>query len=232
MRKKYPLFAVIFAVSILIGIQAVEVVNANPVPWPTTPILDNPTITIHSPSNNTVYTNGNTTISLTVTNPDSWKRGGLIPIPSYYALVDSVGAYLDGKRILLAHNYTVTDYTSDEWVKDESYFYVPSITAAGQHMLNVTVVSRSYYRGPAYNGSHIVSDWMSSDGPVYQYPIVVSELVYFTIVGEPSPSPSPLPSSQEIGAFPIETVSVVSLAAIAVVGAGLLVYFKRKRGKL
>ena len=82
--------------SILIGIRAVEVVEANPVPWPTTPILDNPTITIHSPSNNTEYTNGNTTISLTVTKPDSWKRE-LFP----YALVDSVGTYLDGKSILL-----------------------------------------------------------------------------------------------------------------------------------
>jgi hypothetical protein len=216
----------VFAVSILIRIKAVEIVNANPIPWPTTPILDNPTITIHSPSNNTVYTNGNTTISLTVTKPDSWKRE-LFP----YARVDSVGTYLDGKRILLAYNYTNTDPIKDEWVKDQSYFYVPSITAAGQHMLNVTVVSRSYYRGPAYNGSHIVSDWMSSDGPVYQYPIVVSELVYFTVVGEPSPSPTPLPSSQEIGSFPIETVAIVSLVTIAVVGAGLLVYFKRRRGK-
>ena len=127
--------------------------------------LDNPTITIHSPSNNTVYRNGNTTISLTVTKPDSWKRE-LFP----YARVDSVGTYLDGKRILLAYNYTDTDPIKDEWVKDQSYFYVPSITAAGQHMLNVTVVSHSYYRGPAYNGSHIVSGMESSDGPVYQYP--------------------------------------------------------------
>ena len=223
MKRNSILFAAIFAVSILIGIGVVEVVDANPVPWPTTPILDNPSITIHSPSNNTVYTNGNTTISFTVTKPDSWKRE-LFP----YARVDSVGTYLDGKRILLAYNYTNTDPIKDEWVKDQSYFYVPSITAAGQHMLNVTVVSRSYYRGPAYNGSHIVSDWMSSDGPVYQYPLVVSELVYFTIGGAPSPSLSPLPSSQEIGFFTIETVAIVSLVAIAVVGAVLLVYFRRK----
>jgi hypothetical protein len=212
---------------LVISVQVVEVVDANPVPWPTTPILDNPTITIHSPSNNTVYTNGNTTISLTVTKPDSWKREGLIQL-FHYARLDSVGTYLDGKRILLAYNYTNTDPIKDEWVKDQSYFYVPSITAAGQHMLNVTVQSHSYYRGPAYNGSHLVSDIMSSDGLVYQYPIVVSELVYFTVVGEPSPSPSPLPSSQEIGAFPIETVSVVSLVVIIVVGAGLLIYFRRK----
>jgi hypothetical protein len=225
--KRNVIFVVVFAVSLLIGIQAVEVVDANPVPWPTTPILDNPTITIHSPTNNTVYTNGNTTISFTVTKPDSWKRE-LFP----YARLDSVGTYLDGKRILLAYNYTNTDPIKDEWVKDQSYFYVPSITAAGQHMLNVTVLSHSYYRGPTYDGSHVLSDIESSDGPVYQYPLVVSELVYFTIVGEPSPSPSPLPSSQEIGALTIETVAIVSFVAIAVVGAGLLVYFRRRKGKL
>ena len=146
--------------------------------------------------------------------------------------MDSVGTYLDGKRILLAYNYTNTDPIKDEWVKDQSYFYVPSITAAGQHMLNVTVLSHSYYRGPAYNGSHIDSGMMSSDGPVYQYSLVVSELVYFTLAGEPSPSPSPpLPSSQEIGAFPIETVAIASLVVIIVVGAGLLVYFNRRRGR-
>jgi hypothetical protein len=226
MKRRYAVFAVVLAVSILIWVQDIEMVNANPIPWPTTPILDNPTITIHSPSNNTVYTNGNTTISLTVTKPDSWKRE-LFP----YARVDSVGAYLDGKRILLAYNYTNTDPIKDEWVKDQSYFYVPSITAAGQHMLNVTVQSHSYYRGPAYNGSHLVSDIMSSDGLVYQYPIVVSELVYFTLAGEPFPSPSPLPSSQEIEPFTIETVAIVSLVAIVVVGAVLLIYFRRRKGK-
>jgi hypothetical protein len=230
MKRKYTLFAVTLVIFALAGLQVVEVTEANPIPWPTAPILDNPTITVHSPSNNTVYTNGNTTISLTVSKPDSWKREGFWPILGYYALVKSVNAYLDGKSILLANNYT--DYTSDEWVKDQSYFYVPSITAPGQHMLNVTVVSLSYYRGPAYNGSHIVSSINSTSGPVYQYPLVVSELVYFTIVGEPSPSPTPLPSSQEIGSFPIETVAIVSLVAIAVVGAGLLFYFRRKKGKL
>jgi hypothetical protein len=103
-------------------LQVAEVAEANPIPWPTAPILDKPTITLHRPSNNTVWTSGNITISLTVTKPDSWKREGFWPIPFYYALIKSVNAYLDGKSILLAYNYT--DYTRDEWVKDQSYFCV------------------------------------------------------------------------------------------------------------
>ena len=141
----------------------------------------------------------------------------------------SVEAYLDGKSIPLSYNHTHS--LGFEWVRDESLFCMLKQTEPGQHTLNVTVLSYSYYRGPTYDGSHVLSSIESSDGPVYQYPIVVSELVYFTVVGEPSPSPSPLPSSQEIGSFTIETVSVVSLAAIAVVGAGLLIYFKRRKGK-
>ena len=208
----------------------VELAIANPVFWPSTPITDKPTLTIERPTNNTTYKNDAAVyVSLTVTRPDSWKREGAIPIPSYYALLKSVEAYLDGKSIPLAYNHT--DSIGFGWVRDESLFCVLYQTEPGQHTLNVTVLSYSYYRGPAYNGSHLVSDMMSSSGPIYQYPLVVSELVYFTVVGEPSPSPTPLPSSQEIGFFSIETVAIVSLVAIAVVGAGLLIYFRRK-GKL
>jgi hypothetical protein len=232
MMEKHLTRTILLLVFLLVvGLQVVELAIANPVYWPVMPITDKPTVTIERPTNNTTYNNTAVYVSLTVTNPDSWKREGLIPIPSYYALVDSVNAYLDGKRIFLSYNYT--DYTTDEWVKDQSYFCVLGQTApratAGQHMLNVTVVSLSYYRGPAYNGSHIDSGRMSSDGPVYQYPLVVSELVYFTAVGEPSPSPTPIPSSQEIGSFTIETVAIVSLVTIAVVGAGLLIYFKKHK---
>ncbi len=230
MIKKHLTRIILLVLSLAVGLHMVELAIANPVFWPSTPITDKPTLTIERPTNNTTYKNDAAVyVSLTVTRPDSWKREGAIPIPSYYALLKSVEAYLDGKSIPLAYNHT--DSIGFEWVRDESLFCMLKQTEPGQHTLNVTVLSYSYYRGPTYDGSHVLSSIESSDGPVYQYPIVVSELVYFTVVGEPSPSPSPLPSSQEIGSFTIETVSVVSLAAIAVVGAGLLIYFKRRKGK-
>ncbi|MCW3994991.1 MAG: hypothetical protein NWE98_02430 [Candidatus Bathyarchaeota archaeon] len=157
----------------------VELAIANPVFWPSTPITDKPTIVIERPTNNTAYNDTAVYVSLTVTLPDSWKREDLITIPSYYTRVDSVNAYLDGKSITLAENYT--DFIKHNWIKNQSYFCVLNQTAPGQHMLNLTVASLSYYRGPAYNGSHIPSDWISSSGTVYQYPMVVFEEVYFTI---------------------------------------------------
>jgi hypothetical protein len=95
-------------------------------------------------------------------------------------------------------------------------------------VLNVTVLSFAYYRGQAYNNSHIVSDITSSSGPVYEYPQVVSDIVCFTVAGEPSPSTSALPLETE--SFSTTTVAAVSVAVAVVVGASLLVYFKKHRG--
>ena len=51
MKRRCAVFAVVFAVSILIGIQAVEVVDANPLPWLFDPQM---TVTIQSPANGTI----------------------------------------------------------------------------------------------------------------------------------------------------------------------------------
>ena len=71
MKRRYAVFTVIFAVSILIGIQAVEVVDANPVPWQSTPNQDRPTLTIETPQNQTTYNVKDIPINFTVTKPES-----------------------------------------------------------------------------------------------------------------------------------------------------------------
>lgn len=209
--------------ALTVGLYMVESVMANPVFWPVTPITDKPTLTIEKPTNNTTYKDTAVYVSLTVTKPDSWKREGLMAIPSYYARVESVKAYLDGKSIPLSYNDT--DNTKPEWIKDQSYFCVLNQTASGQHALNVTVVALSYYRGPAYNGSHIPSDIMSSSGTVYQYPIVVSEIVYFTVE-------QPTHENQDINAqpaspeFPIWIILLITALAIVLIVTVML--YRRK----
>ena len=64
---------------------------------------------------------------------------------------------------------------------------------------------------------------MSSSGPVYEYPVVVSDIVYFTIAGEPSALP------KETDSVPTATVAAISLVTVTFVGAGLLVYFKKPK---
>ena len=89
-------------------------------------------------------------------------------------------------------------------------------------------LSYAYYSGPPYNGSHILY-YQSSSGPVYKYPIALSDIVYFTVAGEPSPSTSLLPLETE--SFSTATVAAVSVAVavIVVAGASLLLYRKHRK---
>ena len=189
---------------------------ANPIPWPATPNQDKPTLTIESPQNNTEIDDGFVYLNFTVTKPDSWDDPQWF-IP-YIGQIRSVKAYFDENRVFF------------EPSNSEGYSVKLNLnqSAQGIHTLNVTVLSHTYYRGPAYNGSHMLSSITSSSGPVYEYPVVVFDIVYFTVDGEPSPPASAL--TQEARTFSTATVAAVSVAAAAVVvGAGLLVYFKKHK---
>lgn len=210
---------------VVVASPFLRLASANPVPWPSTPIQDKPSLTIESPANNTVYKNGELYINLTVTEPDSWRREA--PIPPY-AIVASVNASLDGNSVYSSGTYSSNiNYSAIKvWYDGSSHFSIPQQSSPGLHVLNVTVLSYSYYRGPAYNGSHIQSDITSSSGPVYQYPIVVSDIVYFTVIGEPSSSPAPQENEQQ--PFPTTLVTASGIS-VAVVGLGLLLYFKKRK---
>ena len=72
MKKRYALFTVVLAVSILIGIQAVELVGANPygIIWPTdipAPPSVKLDVKITSPIDDAVYTNGTLDVCFNVT---------------------------------------------------------------------------------------------------------------------------------------------------------------------
>jgi hypothetical protein len=190
---------------------------ANPVPYPSTPNQDKPTLTIESPQNNTEIEDGFVYLNFTVTKPDSWNDPQWF-MP-YIGQVGSVTAYFDGNRVLF------------EPSNSEGYSVKLNLnqSAQGIHTLNVTVLSHTYYRGPAYNGSHILSSTTSSSGPVYEYPLVVSDIIYFTVAGEPSPSISALPLETE--SFSTASVAAVSVAVAVVVvaGASLLLYRKHRK---
>jgi hypothetical protein len=219
--KKTALAVISLISTLLLVVVAspfLRLASANPVPWPSTPIQDKPSLTIESPTNNTVYKNCELYINLTVTEPDSWRREA--PIPPY-AIVASVNASLDGNSVYSSSTYSSNiNYSAIKvWYDGSSHFSIPQQSSPGLHVLNVTVLSYSYYRGPAYNGSHIQSDITSSSGPVYQYPIVVSDIIYFTVEQ---------PTQPEL--FPTTTVATVSgISAVVVVGAVLAIYFKKRK---
>ena len=110
MKRRYAVFALVLAVSLLIGIQAVKVANANPVPWPATPNQEKPTLTIKTPQNYTTYNDSTVSFNFTVTAPASWNKIQHMFEWYYLGKIASVNQYLDGKLI----NGNLTDYS--RWV--------------------------------------------------------------------------------------------------------------------
>ena len=204
MKRSYAVFTVVLAVSMLIGIEAVEVANANPVPWLSTPNLEKPTLTIETPQNYTTYDVGNIPVNFTVSTPSSWSAlyFGMI---SYVGQLDSVRVYLDGNQTHHeSNNFTLTPIEP------------------GLHMLNVTVLSYTYYQGPIYSNSSILAPGVHSDrGPVYEYPIVVSDVVYFT-VKQPEDSTSSLLSQTTL-------ITIAIVIVIVAIVSILVVYFKKHK---
>lgn len=214
-----------------VSLQTVGLAIANPVFWPSTPILDKPTLIIESPTNSTVCENSELYINLTVTEPDSWKREGVMAIPSFYARVDSVNASLDGNIVYSSNTYSSNiNYSAIKtWYDGSSHFSIPQQVSSGTHVLNVTVLAYSYYRGPAYNGTHIESDITSSSGPVYQYPLIVSDIVYFTV--EQPTTPTPDINTQPTGpASPIWIILLIAILAIALIATVML--YRRKKSRV
>ena len=79
-------------------------------------------------------------INFNVTKPDSWKIHMVVP---YVGVIASVNAYLDGYNIYYVHDGKGQYYFSKEF----------NLSNSGLHNLNITVLSYSYYTGPAYNNS-------------------------------------------------------------------------------
>ena len=228
MKRTALAFAVTSALLLVVVVSPFfRLASANPVPWPTTPNQEKPTLTVETPQNYTTYNADEAYLNLSVTQPDAWNAVYMV-IP-YVGRLHSVECYLDGNQIYVPRSNCA------------SFSVKLNQTGSGEHVLNVTVRGSTYYRGPAFNDSHIVSDIKSSSGPVYEYPIVVSDIVYFTVQGEPSHSsaPSPTlspaasPSSERTLSSDPNFTSYTGLALLIIVVAaamfsGLLLYFKKR----
>jgi hypothetical protein len=227
MRKRVLLAASILVLSLLVMLQGFLVLDANPVPWPSAPNFEKPTIIMETLQNNTVlaYNATDVWLNFTIAEPDSWIIPDLIPIPSVQ--VESAGAQLDGNNISLG--WTNGGYVSLAWNRvGYSAKLNLNQTVPGLHTLNVTILLHSYYRGAAYNGTHFVAhDIMSSSGPIYQYPWTTSKIVYFT-VEQPAPTQNANDSGSVYLLNQTKLILIAFLIVIVAVASISLVYFKRR----
>ena len=94
----------------------------------------------------------------------------------------------------ITYKWKFNDY-SRIYISGSSYSVKLNQTSSGQHSLNVTVQSYTYYREPIFGNSSIPSgiideyilNGVTVQQIIYQYPNVVSDVVYFT-VEQPTPT--------------------------------------------
>jgi hypothetical protein len=220
MRKKLWFAVAILLFSAVISSQIADVAVANPVPWPLTPNQDKPTLTITSPANNTALNNSDVWLGFTVVESDSWNDPQWFF--RYIGGLNAVNAYLDGNSV----NITEAGSAIPGGLS-HTFLANLNLSTSGSHVFNVTVLAYTYYRGPAYNGSHIPASINSTSGIVYQYPLAVSEAVYFTST-QPNSSPSHTqqPGSETqagvILALDWQTTALITLAVAAVLAVALV----------
>ncbi len=252
MKKKYPLFAVIFAVSMLIGIQAVEVVDANPVPWQFTPNLEKPFLTVMGPQNLTAYPTYNIPITYSVVKPSSWDA--TYWYWQYIGEIDSVDVRMDGEPVAY---YTKSQDVTYQGGINKTVYHSESEknllnntitlnqTTIGFHTLSITILSYTYYKGPLYSNTDTKTSTTSNGQPIYQHPVIVSSTMSFTmnsnglIIIAPTSTPTLSPtvepptsaSENPSMAFSSSNLVIISLVVIVAVASVSLVYFRRRKGK-
>jgi hypothetical protein len=216
MKRKYAVYSIIFAVSMLIGTQAIEVVDANPLSRGL-PNQGEFGVTIETPSNNTIFKKSNIPLNFTISYNEQWNS---YPYWCSYASIASIEVYLNG-NLSIQHtshqvdyylNGTKTTYANQN--DQNNYSDWVNQTSSGQHILNVTAHFTIQYH----------DNTMS-----YSYPKVVSKIVYFT-VEQQEPSASTMPSSAtELLSNSIPILTITTVIVIVVVASISLVYFKKHK---
>ena len=228
MKRRYSLFVVIFAVSFLIGIQTVEVAEANPfpIPWPSAPNQEKPTLVLGNPQNGSIYNGGSLPVDFTVTAPRAWDAT-YFPGIHYVGEIISVDVYLDGNLSIHDANHQVIIYSNGTKIIyypedfESNIWHLTTLlnqTAPGTHTLNVTVSAKTYYTDPVYGDASNKTPMTSEGKPIYQYPIFVSDKVNLTVLQPKDPISFSLSQT---------TLTTIAIVIVMVAVASIaLVYFK------
>ena len=227
--KKSALLAAAFMLALLslavVGTLFVNFVAANPTPWmdlPTEPVKTSPTIVMQSPTQNQTYNSTNMWLNFTVVKPETWFK-----LPGEYGGIDLNGnpLYLLLVNITSVYYFVDCGKRQDFPVHDNSFmaaafpnrtltFSTNLTLAEGIHNITVSFEADSYY---------LVTDMSYSSIKIYGSP----EIINFTIAKEPELFPT-TPSSEPQQPFSIALVATASAATAAIVGLGLIVYFRKR----
>ena len=196
----------------VVGIQFVDITLANPTlapsAYPETPDTTPPSIKIQIPEPNKIYNAKTVPYSITIEKPASWFEND-----TNHGTLRSIGYILDGKE-----NITLADcqksYLPDFQSETRTISLEGNLSglSEGSHTIQVWVNSVSIYH-PSDTPQNFYGWWAA----VAEYPIETSfNIVHFSIA-TPIIEPEPFPTLLVVG----------SVATVTIVGAGLLVYFRK-----
>ncbi len=198
--------------------------------WSDEPIP--PSISIQSPTESLNYWNGSDVwLNFTVAEPlTNWYSTGSISYPDYYATtlgnLTQVSFSIDGKQENNVSKISESPLKSYKVYNPMSGLLHFSVNlgrlTVGQHKIDITADGSAYYGNlthSAFSDSFPI-DTDKSDKTKF----LSSSLQRNFVVDDFAPITFMVP-------FPTASVAIVSSVGVAVVGVGLLVYFKRKRGK-
>ncbi len=236
MKRASQALTILLALSVpmLSASLFVHVVSANPFmpsgSWSDEPIP--PSISIQSPTESLNYWNGSDVwLNFTVAEPlTNWYSTGSISYPDYYATtlgnLTQVSFSIDGKQENNVSKISESPLKSYKVYNPMSGLLHFSVNLGrlpvGQHKINITADGSAYYGNlthSAFSDSFPI-DTDKSDKTKF----LSSSLQRNFVIDDFAPITFMAP-------FPTASVAIVSSVGVAVVGVGLLVYFKRKRGK-
>jgi hypothetical protein len=222
----------LLVILLLLMLQIIETVNANPIAPNNTDSYEKPSIVIKSPVNNeALNSTNNLYLNFAVNYPPSWEK---IKIDNYFwAQIDSLDVNIDG----ILNNRFINNYTCTDSNYNFTDFSINlNCLGAGSHLANVTVYSHSYSLGV---NNYPFPQLNTSIGMLYGFPIVVSDSINFSIVEHVQPSPSTIPSTSSprtnetpIASYqynPIALTAIASMIVIVAVISVSLVYHKRRK---
>jgi hypothetical protein len=196
--------------STVAGVMFIYLATANPAPlfpfpWDE-PVTTPPTIVVHSPVQNQTYGSTDVLLNFSIVKPETWFPSGHLKEHGYnegvFGNVTSVYYVVDGgeRQNITVHD-TDTLFTAN--AARTLNFSIDLVLAEGPHNVTVNLDADSYYVLPiAGQGWSLPSVVVHSE----------SETVNFTV--QP---------------FPTAFVITASGASLAVVGIGLLFYFRRRK---
>ncbi len=170
----------IFIFILLGSLQVSGLAAANPIPYPATPSPEKPTLNIETPLNNSSYSNTNSiALNFSVVQPSSWS----IDYDFFNRLgqITGIEVSVDGNLCSCPYNSTVIATNSPQCVTPPlvNYSIMLNHLTSGIHQVNVTVIAYSFYANPIDGSQNIPVP--KNSFTLYEYPIVVSDTVRFTI---------------------------------------------------